>query len=67
MNGTGAILLAVVALAAVAGAEAVHATLPTWQRAASVDWLPERWSNPPICSNVELTVGCVAIGDVPAD
>jgi hypothetical protein len=67
MNGTGAILLAVLALAAVAGAEAVHDTLPAWQRVASADWLPERWTNPPICSNVELTVGCVAISDVPSN
>ena len=67
MNAHGAILLAILALAAAAGAEALHATAPAWRTVSSVNWLPDRWTTPPICSGVELVIGCVPPGDVPAE
>jgi hypothetical protein len=67
MNAHGAILLAILTLAAAAGAEALHATAPAWRTVTSVNWLPDRWTTPPICSGVELVIGCVQPGDVPAD
>jgi hypothetical protein len=67
MNGHGAILLAILTLAAAAGVEATHATAPAWRALTSVNWLPDRWTTPPICAGVELTIGCVQPGDVPID
>ena len=67
MNGHGAILLAILTLAAAAGAEALHATAPAWRAITSVDWVPDRWTTPPICNGVELTIGCVQSADVPLD
>jgi len=67
MNAHGAILLAILALAAAAGAEALQATAPAWRTVSSVNWLPDRWTTPPICSGVELVIGCVPPGDVPAE
>jgi hypothetical protein len=67
MNAHGAILLAILALAAAAGAEALHATAPVWRTVSSVNWLPDRWTTPPICSGVELLIGCVPPGDVPTE
>ena len=67
MNAQAAILLATLTLAAAAGAEALHATAPVWRAVTSVDWLPDEWTNPPICSGVELNVGCVPLGDVLTD
>jgi hypothetical protein len=67
MNAHGAILLAILTLAATAGAEALHVTAPAWRAVTSVNWLPDQWTTPPICSGVELVIGCVQPGDVPAD
>src|ERR1700738_3506285 len=59
MNAHGAILLAILTLAAAAGADALHATAPAWRTVSSVNWLPDRWTTPPICSGGALVVGCV--------
>jgi hypothetical protein len=67
MNGHGAILLAILTLAAAAGAEALHATAPAWPAVTSVNWAPDHWTTPPICNGVELTIGCVQAADIPAD
>jgi len=67
MNAHGAILLAILTLAVAAGAKALHATAPAWRTVSSVNWLPDRWTTPPICSGVELVIGCVPPGDVPAE
>ena len=64
MNAQAAILLATLTLAAAAGAEALHATAPVWRAVTSVNWLPDDWTNPPICSGVELNVGCMPLEDV---
>jgi hypothetical protein len=63
MNGHGAILLALFALAAAAGAEALHATEPAWRSVVAADWTHARWTHPPICTGVELNVGCVPVED----
>jgi len=67
MNAHGAILLVILTLAVAAGAKALHATAPAWRTVSSVNWLPDRWTTPPICSGVELVIGCVPPGDVPAE
>ena len=67
MNAHGAILLAILTLAAAAGAEALHATAPAWRTITSVNWAPDQWTTPPICTGVELTIGCVQPADVPID
>ena len=67
MNAHGAILLAILTLAVAAEAKALHATAPAWRTVSSVNWLPDRWTTPPICSGVELVIGCVPPGDVPAE
>jgi hypothetical protein len=64
MNAHAAILLATLILAAAAAAEALHATAPVWRAVTSVDWLPDEWTTPPICTGVELNVGCMPVGDV---
>jgi hypothetical protein len=66
MNAHGVIFLAILTLAAAAGAEALHATAPAWRAVTSVNWLPDQWTTPPVCSGVELVVGCVSPGDLPA-
>ena len=64
MNAYGVILLATLILAVAAGAEALHATAPAWRSVAAANWLPDRWTTPPICTDIELNVGCVPLGDV---
>jgi hypothetical protein len=59
--------LAILTLAAAAGAEALHVTAPARRTITSANWLPDRWTVPPICNGVELMIGCVQPGDVPAD
>ena len=66
MNGHGAILLAIVALVAAGGAEALRATEPAWRGVVAADWAHSQWTYPPICTGVELTVGCVPADEVPA-
>ena len=66
MNGHGAILLAIVALAAAAGAEALHATEPAWRGVIAADWAHSQWTYPPVCTGVELLVGCVPADGIPA-
>src|SRR5260370_40586415 len=67
MNAHGAILLAILTLAAAAGAEALHATAPAWRTVSSVNWLPDRRPTPPICTCVALVIGCVLPAAVPTE
>ena len=65
MNAYGVILLATLILAVAAGAEALHATAPAWRsRCGGRIGCRIGWTTPPICTDVELNVGCVPLGDV---
>ena len=67
MNGHGAILLANPHPCRGRRRGSADATAPAWHAITSVNWAPDRWTTPPICNGIELTIGCVQAADVPAD